>query len=196
MNGAAVPFLALFLFVVQGGILALCLTELARFRGKKAVGVAVVASTVLAAVAGYFWTFALSTSPAFTVLASVLVTGGIAYQWAKKMGKDIAEQLRMAQTVAKFGLDNFEKIDRRGEGQFGSAHLEAAIESPGFNEGGYWLLRHMQQRISDIGHPAGVIASVAPVPHGGGYVHTIYSISRRDLETYESRISNKYRAWL
>lgn len=196
MNGAAVPFVALLLFVFQGGLVSLCLTELARPKGKKAVWGAVAASIAIAAVAGYLWTFLLSTSTAFTILASMLVTGGIAYQWAKKMERDIAEQLRMAQTVAKFGLDNFTKIDRQGEGQFGSAHLERAIESPGFTEGGYWLLRHMQQCISDIGHQSGVIASVAPVPHGSGYVHVIYSISRRDLETYESRITSKYRAWL
>ena len=196
MNGAAVPFIALFFFVIQGGLASICLTELARNLGKRAVGLAVIASLVVAAIAGYAWTFVLSTSVPFTILASVLVSGGIAYHWAKKMERDIAEQLKMARTVATFALENFAQIDSRGEGEFGPAHLEAALSSHRFTEGGEWLLRHMQARISDIGHVAGVQHSPVVVPHGGGYVHTIYRINRRDLESYEIRIGRKYRAWL
>ncbi len=196
MDGAALPFIALFLFVVQGGLVSLLLTELARPFGQRAVSIAVATSVVVAAVSGYFWTYVLSTSAAFTILASVLVTGGIAYNWAKKMGRDIAEQVRMAATVAKFGLENFDQIDSHRDGEFGSAHLEAALSSRRFTEGGEWLLRHMQMRISDIGHQSGIITAPVPVPHGSGYAHVIYRINRRDLETYEGRIGRKYRAWL
>jgi hypothetical protein len=41
MSEAAVPFIALFFFVMQGGIVSLCLTELARPLGKRAVWMAV-----------------------------------------------------------------------------------------------------------------------------------------------------------
>lgn len=197
MNEAATPFIALFFFfVMQGGLVSICLTELARPFGKQAVGLAVIASVIVAAIAGYAWTYVFNTSVAFTILASVLVAGGIAYNWAKKMGRDIAEQLRMAHTVARFGLDNFAQIDTRGEGDFGIAHLEKALSSRKFTEGGEWLLRHMEARISDIGHAAGVVAAPMVVPHGGGYAYTIYRVSRRDLQTYEERIHRKYRAWL
>jgi hypothetical protein len=195
MNGAAVPFIALFLIVIQGGLTSICLTELARTLGKRAVWLAVIASIVVAAIAGYAWTYVLSTSVAYTILASVLVSGGIAYNWAKKMERDIAEQLRMAHTVAKFGLENFDQLDTRREGEFGSGHLEAALSSRNFTEGGHWLLRHMQSRISDIGHVAGVQSAPVAVPHGAGHVHVIYRVNRRDLESYEGRIGRKYRAW-
>ncbi len=196
MDEAAVPFIALFFFVMQGGLVSICLTELARNLGKQAVWLAVIASIVVAAIAGYAWTFVLSTSVPFTILASVLVSGGIAYNWAKKMERDIAEQLRMARTVATFGLDNFAQIDTRGEGSFGVGHLEAALSSRKFTEGGEWLARHIEARISDIGHAAGVVSTPMVVPHGGGYAYTVYRVSRRDLETYEDRIHRKYRAWL
>lgn len=196
MDEAAIPFVALLLFVIQGGLVSLCLTELARNLGKRAVWLAVAASVVVAAFAGYAWTFGLSTSVAYTILASVLVSGGIAYSWAKKMERDIAEQLRMARTVAQFGLDNFARIDTRGEGSFGVYHLGVAQSSRNFTEGGEWLLRHIEARISDIGHAAGVISAPMVVPHGSGYASTIYRVSRRDLETYEDRIHRKYRAWL
>ncbi len=197
MDGAAVPFIALFLFIMQGGIVSLCLTEMARPLGKRAVWIAVAASVVVAAFAGYAWTFALSTSVAYTVLASVLVGGGIAHAWAKKMERDIQEQLRMASTVAQFGLDNFDRLDSRREGEIGHAHFEAALSSRQFTEGGEWLIRHMESRISDIGHPVGHIAAPVVSPMGGhGYAYTIYRISKRDLETYEKRIGRTYRAWL
>lgn len=195
MDGAAVPFIALFFLVIQGGIVSICLTELARSFGKQAVGLAVIAAVIVAAIAGYAWTYVLNTSVVYTIFASVLVAGGIAYTWAKKMERDIADQLRMANTVARFGLDNFAQIDLRGEGEFGIAHLEAALSSRKFTEGGEWLLRHMEARISDIGHAAGVITAPVVAPRGGGYAYTVYRVSRRDLQTYEDRIHRKYRAW-
>lgn len=196
MSEAAVPFIALFFFVMQGGIVSLCLTELARPLGKRAVWIAVAASVVVAVFAGYAWTYVLSTSVAFTILASALVTGGIAHAWAKKMERDIAEQLKMASTVAKFALENFDQLDPRREGEIGHAHIEAALSSRKFTEGGEWLLRHLEARISDIGHPAGHVHAPVVTPYGGGYAYTIYRVSRRDLETYEKRIGRQYRAWL
>jgi hypothetical protein len=73
------------------------------------------------------------------------------------------------------------------------------LESNTFPESGQWLIKHMQQHISDIGHAAGTAGvPVGAVPYGGGggYVYTVYRVSVRDLQTYESRLKDKYRAWL
>lgn len=195
MNGPLVPFIALFFLVIQNFLTAVLVTEMARPRGKKMVMYAVAAAVVIGALAGYAWTFVLSTPVAFTILASMLVAGGIAYRWAEVMARDIAEQLKMASTVAKFGRENFERLDTRGEGEFGAAHIYAALESGSFTEGGQWLLKHMQKCIGDIGHVAGVQSTAVAVPHGAGYVYVVHRINRRDLETYEHRINEKYRAW-
>jgi len=197
MNGPLVPLIALFFIVIQNFLTAVLVTELARPHGKKAVMNSVAAAVVVGAVAGFAWTFVLNTSVAFTILASALVAGGIAYRWAEVMARDIAEQLKMASTVAKFGRENFERLDPRGEGEFGTAHLYIALESGTFPESGEWLIKHMQKHISDIGHAAGTagVPVVAPPHGGGGYVYTVYRVSRRDLETYEHRINEKYRAW-
>jgi hypothetical protein len=195
MNGPLVPLIALFFLLIQNFLTAVLVTEMARPHGKKKVMYAVAASVVVGALAGYAWTFVLSTSVAFTILASMLVAGGIAYRWAEMMARDIAEQLRMAATVAKFGRENFELLDKRGEGEFGTAHIHAALESGSFTEGGQWLLKHMQKCIADIGHVAGVQSAPVAVPHGAGYVYVVHRVNRRDLETYEHRINEKYRAW-
>ncbi len=199
MNGPLVPLIALFFIVIQNFLTAIMVTELARPRGKKMVMYAVAAAVVIGGLAGFAWTFVLSTSVVFTVLASMLVAGGIAYRWAEVMARDIAEQLRMASTVAKFGRENFERLDTRGEGEFGTAHLYEVLESNTFPESGQWLIKHMQKHISDIGHAAGTAGvPVGAVPYGGGggYVYTVYRVSVRDLQTYESRLKDKYRAWL
>lgn len=197
MNGPLVPLIALFFLVIQNFLTAVLVTEIARSHGKKKVMYAVAAAVVIGALAGYAWTFVLSTSVAFTGLASMLVAGGIAYRWAEVMARDIAEQLRMAATVAKFGRENFERLDTRGEGEFGTAHIYEALDSGAFSESGQWLLKHMQKHISDIGHAAGMAGTpIVAAPHGGGgYVYTIYRVNARDLETYEHRINEKYRAW-
>lgn len=195
MNGPLVIFIALFLIVIQNFLTAFLATEMARPHGKKMVMLAVAAAVVIGALAGFGWTLVLNTSAVFTVLASMLVAGGIAYRWAEVIERDIAEQLRMAATVSKFGLENFERLDTRGEGEFGTAHIYAALESSSFTEGGQWLLKHMQKCIGDIGHVAGVQSTAVAVPTGAGYVYVVYRVNRRDLETYERRINEKYRAW-
>lgn len=196
MNGAFVPFFALFTFVIQGGLLSLLAIELARPHGKKAVWSAVAASVVISAGTGFFWADALGTSLAFTMLAAGLVAGGIARSWAKFVEREIAEQLRMASTVAKFGLDFFRQLDTRGDGEFGAAELHTAIEGNRFSGGNEWLVKHMQKCLSDIGHVASITTSVVGIGHGAGYAHVSYRVNRRDLETYESRIKRKYGAWL
>ncbi|MCC6977778.1 MAG: hypothetical protein IT343_05620 [Candidatus Melainabacteria bacterium] len=197
MNGAFVPFFALFVFVIQGGLLSLLAIELARPHGKKAVGFAVAASVVIAAASGFFWTTALGTALVFTMFAAGLVAGGIARLWAKVVEREIAEQLRMASTVAKFGLDFFHQLDTRGEGEFGTAELCDAIEAKRFSGGNEWLVKHMQKCLSDIGHVADITShAVVAIPHGAGYVYVSYRVNRRDLETYESRLRTKYGAWL
>lgn len=200
MNGeispVLLPFFALFTFVIQGGLLSLLAIELARPHGKKAVWSAVAASVVISAVSGYFWSIALGTSLAFTVLAAGLVTGGIARAWARVVEREIAEQLRMASTAAKFGLDFFHQLDTRGDGEFGSAELQAALDANRFSGGNEWLVKHMQKCLSDIGHVASITTSAVAIGHGAGYAHVSYRVNRRDLETYESRLKAKYGAWL
>lgn len=199
MSGAFlpfVPFLALVIFAVQGLIISFFAVELTVPLGKKSAIAALAASVAVAAALGYFWTSALGTSMAFTILCSTLCAGGIAYRLQAYMAKTIAEQLKMASTVAKFALENFERLDFSAEGDFGAFHLEKALEEGGFSEGQQWLLRHMRTHLADIGHQAQVLSAPMAVPHGAGYVHVIYRVSRRDLQSYEGRLKAKYEAWI
>lgn len=195
MNEVLIPFVALLIFSVQGAYLAFVATELSRSFGPKWVGVSVFGAAAIAGVAGYFWPLLLGSSVAFTVLASALLAGGIAHQLSSVMKRQVTEQLRMASTVAKFGLDNFAQLGTRGETEIGRGHIDSARSAGKFAGGNLWLLNHMDRHLSDIGHVTNVRASVIS-PSGAGYVSVTHHINRRDLETYEARLKQKYRAWL
>lgn len=193
MNGATLALILLLVFVVQGLAIAATAVEVTHVNGRKAMYRGVAISVVVSAIAGYLWTLIVPVSPVLSALGFAVVEGFFALDFARRAEARVREQLKMASTVARFGLENFRRFDRENKGEFGSAHLHDALAEQSFSEGDRWLIDHLQRHISDVGHKSNV--QLVSAMHHSTVVVT-YAITRRDLETYETRLNKLYAAWL
>ena len=108
---------------------------------------------------------------------------------------ELQAQLQNYEAMVKFAKERFAAITGAEPDQITRRDLYRAIDSGNFTGDELAVLKHMLRYIYDIGHSrydrsmaisAGYPTMMPPYSH---------AISKADLESYESRLKERYRSW-
>lgn len=181
--------------LIQAVFLGLIASELARESGPKTVKMASIVATAFSFILG----IVLSTPSTLVACAAgyAVLTMLFSYWYGEKIvAAGIRKQFEMAPSVVSFALRNYSRFAGKDGITAASLH-EATDEGTSFSEDDMVIVNHLMRHLPDIGRVIDTVVVTSPTPMGGGaHAFAIYAANEQDLRSYQTRLSQKYGAWI
>lgn len=127
--------------------------------------------------------------------AIALLCGAVSsFVYTGVVRRDLQQQFALAASVEALGLRHFDTLDKNGDGVIDAIDLSRAVESGRFSKDDNAAFELMRRRISQIGHVTGVRPVVTTMAPTASVICT-WGINRQDLQSYQSRLEQRYKSW-